>query len=1001
MNVIRREEIPRNTTPMAQQSLADLTLQRLLKKCFLTRTSHSDFNKRIARFQDSAPNPPLAPCRLARAILDASSNGPKIDPRLFLYLEALLDTARINIVDLLAAIAQSHGPSDRVAATLNTTDSLESKVLQLLTKRIAHGGIGNDTDILAFLGALLPWMSQHPGSVTLGLLVSTTLNSPSTQHAMTVLATKKFKSIFSKRLTHLINSLSSTNIQLASALSFYQKQYDLQDGIVADDSMNVLHGVDLAALSFQDTVMDNEPVVTRAGLYIYLNALISDRPMFDDIAVMNYLGVRYKGNLSALVTDLIVAAFDILANAMYRSEPQRAITILRSFLVNKLPVFLGDYAAITFAPLSIETCISQALLRIDPQAFPSLSQMFDFSSKSSIVSEARQEFLFSCALHQLIPEGSIEVLLGDVPMQSLPASGKYIKADLVSDCTINPAKIEGLIKELENMEGNAGEIAGAIFEIITTLCTSNDTMTLKCICTCLVRNAPTLDIIALFCPPQTLLQPLCHILDNWQGDEDQVENQPVYDEFGSVLLLVCTITHRFNLPPSSLDPQSFTSRYFRSASSARPVDQLSEHESNLLGGWIKGLFEAEGINDELMSMCKPAEFHLLVATLFDQSVKAGMSRVLGLETVRGGFEYLLEPFLLPSLLPALTHSATLLSSTPSSSSNNLFDTLVPILQTLLIPASTSTSTSTDSATPTLHSAVLSLIAAPLSSALQHIQTQHKNRKDIAPLLNVLRPHLGGQQADANAYNELQSWARTQSHGLQSALSNSIQALIAWSLASPSTSTNNQTTTPSPPSYTPRLLASSLAITGATTTLNTLINTLVDIATRHGANSAELDAGMDIVVILITSTSTSTSTAPGTGTATETQTGKLSLPSSLRLQIISVDKLSKHNPLRATTLVLLSRRVETILRATANANANNNANPNQQAGSMDMGMNNPDFGESGMNMNMNMAMGEGEGGMGMGMLLHDSQGMPATDIDAVLAHTEGQIASGGFFVPGGY
>lgn len=150
---------------------------------------------------------------------------------------------------------------------------------------------------------------------------------------------------------------------------------------------------------------------------------------------------------------------------MYRTEPQRTINILRSFLVNKLPAFLGNYTAITFAPLSIETCIGQALLRIDPHAFPSLSQMFDFSSKSSSVSEARQEFLFSCALHRLIPEGSIEVLLGDVPMQSLPASGRYMKADLVSECTSNPAKIEDLIGELENMEGNAGEIAGALFEV--------------------------------------------------------------------------------------------------------------------------------------------------------------------------------------------------------------------------------------------------------------------------------------------------------------------------------------------------------------------------------------------------------------------------------------------------------------------------------------------------------------------------------------------------------
>lgn len=82
-----------------------------------------------------------------------------------------------------------------------------------------------------------------------------------------------------------------------------------------------------------------------------------------------------------------------------------------------------------------------------------------------MLSEARQEFLFACALHQLIPEQSIETLLGDVPMQSLPASGRYAKEDLVAQCTANPAKIEELIGELENMEGNAGEIVAALVDV--------------------------------------------------------------------------------------------------------------------------------------------------------------------------------------------------------------------------------------------------------------------------------------------------------------------------------------------------------------------------------------------------------------------------------------------------------------------------------------------------------------------------------------------------------
>lgn len=119
------------------------------------------------------------------------------------------------------------------------------------------------------------------------------------------------------------------------------------------------------------------------------------------------------------------------------------------------------------------------------------------------------------------------------------------------------------------------------------------------------------------------------------------ENQPVYDEFGSVLLLVSTIQHRFDLSLADLGVPgsgSFVSKYFRSACESHGVDKLPEHENELLGGWIRGLFETEGLNDDLMSTCKPAEFHLLVATLFDQSIKACQAKVLTLEILTGGFE---------------------------------------------------------------------------------------------------------------------------------------------------------------------------------------------------------------------------------------------------------------------------------------------------------------------------------------------------------------------------
>lgn len=648
-------------------------------------------------------------------------------------------------------------------------------------------------------------------------------------------------------------------------------------------SLDILNDVGL--LSFQNNVLDNPPIPTRAGLYICLNAMLHDRPSFDDNTVIDFLNARYKDDVSSLVTDLILASFDILANAMYRNESTRSINILRSFLVNKLPVFLQrSYATLIFEPMTVEHCIRQALVRVDPAAFPSFSQMFDPLERSSLLSEARQEFLFACALHQLIPERIIEGILGDVPMQSLPASGRYSKEDLVSQCTANPAKIDEYIGELENMEGNAGEIASALIEILHALCANNDTMTLKAVCSALCRRATALDVISLFTSPHHLLQPLCSTLDKWQDHEDQGEYQPVYDEFGSILLFVVLVQHRFGMQHDELGVEgadSFVLRYLKYSAISRSMDDLSEHENQLLGGWIKGLFHTEGISDELMSMCKPQEFHLLVATLFEQSLKACQSNVLALETLRGGFEYLLEPFLLPSLIAGFTWFTNCLWEINDDSKN--IDTVLPALQTLLKPPSISHDSST------IHNAVLSVIAKALSDSLSHVQRQYASRPDITPLLQVLNEHSQERQG-TTALNELASWSTSPNGGLLAALRQTIQSLILWS----STSTEG-----SPPSYTQRQLTHTLHLLGA----QSVLRLFIDEATEQ-ANS---DIALDVTAMMILTSSHSTlQPAPSKR--------PLTLRDVLQIELQTVDELSRTDVARASTVVRLHRRVEALAAA---------------------------------------------------------------------------------------
>jgi mediator of RNA polymerase II transcription subunit 5 len=155
-----------------------------------------------------------------------------------------------------------------------------------------------------------------------------------------------------------------------------------------------------------------------------------------------------------------------LANAKLHNESTQTTTILRSFLVNKVPLLLTTLSASFFPPLTSEYCVTTALNQVDTNAFPTLSTLFDESSSGDMFSDSvRQDFCFACCLHGLVEESSIEALLGEIPMQSLPAGGRYSKEDLVQQCLSDPEKIEGMVDELDHMDGNVGAVSQAITEV--------------------------------------------------------------------------------------------------------------------------------------------------------------------------------------------------------------------------------------------------------------------------------------------------------------------------------------------------------------------------------------------------------------------------------------------------------------------------------------------------------------------------------------------------------
>jgi mediator of RNA polymerase II transcription subunit 5 len=46
-------------------------------------------------------------------------------------------------------------------------------------------------------------------------------------------------------------------------------------------------------------------------------------------------------------------------------------------------------------------------------------------------------------------------------------------------------------------------------------------MSLKSVCIMLARKPSSLDVVLLFASIGNILQPLCHLLDNWRYEDDQ------------------------------------------------------------------------------------------------------------------------------------------------------------------------------------------------------------------------------------------------------------------------------------------------------------------------------------------------------------------------------------------------------------------------------------------------------------------------------------------------
>ncbi|KAL4927229.1 putative RNA polymerase II mediator complex subunit Nut1 [Aspergillus undulatus] len=965
-----------------------------LHRCLLHRIDAAEFRDLSKMLFVRCPIPESA---LTDALLSTrAASGVKWDPLVPLYIDVLVKMGRVQVSSVLGGLLRYSSITGTTTATTTHKQGRDQekkkrkrgkgytlmtdiRVIQDAMLSISTGAaaktalevIHSFSAIVDWIQALIAWhngqldagmpagMIGNPDAVLLfesvGILLAALWGMGKGVAILGADGHEGLKIRLGQALSAYLPLCDEVSPPLRNRLDSLQKEFHLYGQPPSKIDVGLMGDVNVNALQFEASVIDGPTINSRAGLYVYINAMLVGRPLVDDSILLNYLLNRYAGHYEVLIEEIITASFDVLSNAVDRNESSRTMLLLRSFLVNKLPPFFSAILAMSMVSLPMEVCVNHALSRIDPNTFPSFSQMFSMQGNTAL-SDVRQEFLFSCASHKLIPESSIERLLGGNPMQTLPTGGSYVKDDLVAQINANHERAERLISDIESTEGNAGAIVGAITKVMHTLAMQKETMTLKNICNSLARRPQSLDIMLLFRSPKQILQPLVALIDAWHWDEDQAESQPVYDEFGSILLLILTFKYRYDLRPFDLgisSNNSFIIKLLERGSSSQKLDELSEKQNKNLGEWIAALFIAEGISNETMSSCSPQEFYMLVSTLFAQSLGACEAGKLEFDTLKGGFEYLLEPFLLPSLIVALTWLGNHIWESEA-------DPTIPLktLQSLVSPSSIS------GEAREIHLTVLNITARSLEEQLKDVRARHPQRTDIKPILDALEPCLFFQRTGAVHKSELEPWTTFSPGGLLGSIRNTFQSLVLWSTSA------DTSVAPPPPSYTHRQIISAIRMLGAVRVLSAILDELKLQTESSAAGTGAADLALDVAASLVSAPLAESYTVDQSahhppnnlnqGKESDEQTPRcvnLTLRDALNLAHETVPKMSEKDPLRAELVVRLYRRVNVLLAPPAQMN-----NLDMGVGmNMGMGMNLNIMGD----MHLDVPAGAGAGGPGPG------------------------------------
>lgn len=558
-------------------------------------------------------------------------------------------------------------------------------------------------------------------------------------------------------LASVLNEVKQKNAPLAEFL-----ESNMIKSLKKSSIVNIRQSVSLPSSSLQHAVHSSFLKTNKLPKFIWLNLIIQNWSSNSSKSLSSFEQfVKVKTNQNVL-NELISLSFECITIALQsRDASDLVIKNWKLFLTKRLPLLIKELNL-----KNVESSLSNALNLIDPKISKTIklnssggSDPNDddiFSSFPSTNTDIRHDFLRSCIALKLLPQSAFAAILKEdaqAENRNLPTSDDVLQNGQPIDISttlhatlidINPEFIpledSGLLEFfslVEEMEGTKQvELSNLILETINEFIKNDDVSHLYRLALALGLSPSALHAILFHLSPSAFLKPLLSFLDKWQVSNDDMNFQDVYSAFGCVLMLFLLIVKDYKISFESLllmkdnpNEPSFCIKYLTKLGSLSQFDSSNTHQSDLLNGWITALFDSGGISDDLMRLSTVQECFQLFPVIFQQAFIACKQGLIDEDTVKGGLEYFLQPFLLSTIVGILSWSETFLWK------RNDVDLLINLIKTLINPLDLS------GESVHIHKFVLSIYGPNLFHLLSEINKNPQTPVDPI-LLSSLRQSVG-------------------------------------------------------------------------------------------------------------------------------------------------------------------------------------------------------------------------------------------------------------------